>query len=109
MPKLTKSHTDSKPWMVRARERTEASGILDKLIEYIMADPEVAPTLMTEGQARAAFVMLKKVMPDLSSQTVSVQATRDRPARELTLDGLMKEWEERTSTQANSPTSTSVN
>ncbi len=99
----------SKPWMVRARERTEASGILEKLIEFIMADPEVAPTLMTDAQARAAFVMLKKCMPDLSSQTVTVAPTRDRPARELTLDGLMKEWEERASTQANSPASTSVN
>jgi hypothetical protein len=87
--------------MDRARERIQATDILKKVLAYICADPmaedprERPEAIMTDGQARAAFALLKKVLPDIASQTIQVQVMHDRPVREVTLDQLMNEWEER--------------
>ena len=90
-----------RPYMVRARERIQASGVVGKLLDYIMADPldedetKRPQAIMTDGQARAAFQLIKKILPDLAAQSIQVQVTRDQPVREVTLDQLMNEWEER--------------
>ena len=112
---MAKKGETTAPWMERARARIEASGILDRLLEFILADPadedesKRPSAIMTDSQARAAFQMLKKCMPDLANRTVHVKVEQGRPTREMTLDALMLEWEERTSSQANSPASKSVN
>jgi hypothetical protein len=62
------------------RQRIEGTKALEKLVEYVEADPKESIKIMTAHQATVALALLKKVSPDLSSQTLKVEVD-NRPAR----------------------------
>jgi hypothetical protein len=79
----------NRPYMVRARKRIEGTQALTKLIDYVAADPtgDNGPKpgdLMTHKQVDVCLALVKKVVPDLSSQTLHVTDEKTS-ARELTL------------------------
>ena len=93
MAKVNSAQQDRANYMARARTRIEATNLTKKLIAYVTATPDEAEQIMSQSQVNAAFALLKKVLPDIASQTVKVEVKTDAPTREMTLEELMTQWE----------------
>jgi hypothetical protein len=68
----------------KMRHRIEGSEALTKLLDFIAAPADEAPKVMTPIQVNAALALLKKVVPDLSQQTLNVEDNTTTRARNLT-------------------------
>lgn len=81
-------------WTEKARERIRSSLLIERLAEYIAADPDDEDekrrpgAIMTPHQVQTALALIKKVLPDIAAQTVVVHDTRDKHPRDMTLQEL---------------------
>jgi hypothetical protein len=73
-------------WIEECRQQIRDSGILENLLEYVQANPEIAHTLLSPSQARMGHQLLRKVLPDLQSIAVAISDFDHRPHRELSRD-----------------------
>lgn len=65
--------TVDKPWSDTTRERIQTSMLLNRLSDHVVGKVEMKTT-----QVRAADILLKKVLPDLSS--VELSGDKENPA-----------------------------
>lgn len=85
---------EQKHWTERARNRIRSSLLIERLVEYIAADPEDEDeskrpaAIMTPDQVRTALALIKKVLPDIAAQTIVVHDTRDKHPRDMSLPEL---------------------
>jgi hypothetical protein len=70
-------------WIEEQRQLIRDSGILERLVDYAQADPEVAATLLSPSQARMGIQLMRKVLPDIQSIAVAISDFDQRPHREL--------------------------
>jgi hypothetical protein len=70
-------------WIEEQRQQIRNSGLIERLIEFVQADPEMADTLISPSQARIGLQLLRKVLPDLQSIAVALSDFDQRPEREL--------------------------
>lgn len=63
-----------------ARDRIQATKIVQRLQWFIFGEEDPAnkcPVVMSDAQVRAALGLLKKIVPDLSQGTLTVDATHN--------------------------------
>jgi hypothetical protein len=73
-------------WIEEQRQLIRDSGILERLVDYAQADPEVAATLLSPSQARMGIQLMRKVLPDIQSIAVAISDFDQRPHRDLSRD-----------------------
>ena len=61
--------TETRPHPQRARERIAGTKIIDRLTAHVNGEIDMTPT-----QVRAASILLNKVLPDLRTIEVDIQA-----------------------------------
>ena len=109
---MPSGHSLRENYIVKVRARIQGSKALTRIIEYIEADlsdygdaedlKRRKQGLMTQAQVNAAFTLLRKVLPDVTAQTIVVEDSREEAPREMTLGQLMTEWQERAQQPARS-------
>jgi hypothetical protein len=80
--------TDS-TWIEEQRQQIRNSGLIERLIEFVQADPEMADTLISSSQARIGLQLLRKVLPDLQAIAMAISDFDQRPDRELSREEIM--------------------
>jgi hypothetical protein len=101
-------------WTERARNRIRSSLLIERLADYIAADPKDEDenkrpgAIMTPHQVSTALALIKKVLPDVAAQTVVVHDARDKHPRDMTLEELYDAWAQKASSHE-SPTSQTLN
>jgi len=80
----------NKGYAERMRTRIEASKAGEKMLRFIEASPDESKEIMNDSQLKAAIVMLKKVLPDLSQQSLETKIVDNRTPREMTRDEMLE-------------------
>ena len=81
-------------WTEKARNRLRAKPLLERLVEYALADPKAEDesqrpeAIMTASQVSTALALIKKVLPDIAAQTIVVHDTRDKHPRDMSISEL---------------------
>jgi hypothetical protein len=73
-------------WIEEQHQLIRDSGILERLVEYVQADPEVIDSILSPSQARMGHQLLRKVLPDIQSIAVAISDYDQRPHRDLSRD-----------------------
>ena len=68
------------------RRSIAGSKVMPRLLQYIEAEPEEAPNIMTPDQAKNAQLLINKVLPTLQIQTIQAQLEVNVAHRELSRD-----------------------
>lgn len=61
--------TETRPYPQRARERIAGTKIIDRLVQHVMGEIE-----LTQAQVSSARLLLSKVLPDMKSVEIDIQA-----------------------------------
>ena len=77
--------TETRPYPQRARERISATKVIDRLVKHVNGEVDMTPT-----QVRAAAILLNKVLPDVKSVEVDINAQlKSVPIHRLSDEQLM--------------------